>query len=198
MMLDGSKLTALVVGGGGVALRKVRALLEGGARVAVVAIDVDPELHSLAESEPRLTVTQAPYSDGYIGDATIVIAATDDAAVNARVAGDAMTRHRLVNVVGAPGVGTFLTSAVHRSGDLTIAIFTGRLPGAAVAIRDSVAERFDGRYAAAIADLRDLRDRLLASGDRTAWKAISDDVLGDSFCADVERGSIAARVGAWR
>ena len=86
VLLDGSKVNALVVGGGAVALRKVRALLDGGVRVAVVAKDVDPELRTLAENNSRLTVILAPYSVGHIADATIVIAATDDAEVNARVA----------------------------------------------------------------------------------------------------------------
>jgi siroheme synthase-like protein len=197
-MLDGSKLSALVVGGGAVALRKVRALLDGGVRVVVVATDADPELHVLAQNEARLTVILAAYSAGRIADATLVIAATDDPVVNARVAADAMKRQRLVNVVDAPTTGTFLTPAVHRTGDLTIAVSAGRLPGAAAAIRNTLAGRFDARYAAAIAVLRDLRDRLLASGDRDEWKAISNEILGDSFCLDVESGSLEGKVGSWR
>lgn len=198
VMLDGSKLSALVVGGGAVALRKVRALLDGGVRVVVVATDADPELHVLAQNEARLTVILAAYSAGRIADATLVIAATDDPVVNARVAADAMKRQRLVNVVDAPTTGTFLTPAVHRAGDLTIAVSAGRLPGAAAAIRDTMAGRFDARYAAAIAVLRDLRDRLLASGDRDEWRAISNKILGDSFCSDVESGSLEGKVGSWR
>lgn len=198
VMLDGSTLSALVVGGGAVALRKVRALLDGGVRVVVVATDADPELHVLAQNEARLTVILAAYSAGRIADATLVIAATDDPVVNARVAADAMKRQRLVNVVDAPTTGTFLTPAVHRAGDLTIAVSAGRLPGAAAAIRNTLAGRFDARYAATIAVLRDLRDRLLASGDQDEWKAISNEILGDSFCLDVESGSLEGKVGSWR
>lgn len=198
VMLDGSKMTALVVGGGSVALRKVRSLLDGGVRLTVVAKDVDPELRALAEREPLVTVIQAAYAEDHIGDATIVIAATDDAAVNARVADDAMRRQRLVNVVDAPSVGTFLTPAVHRAGDLTIAVSAGGVPGAAAAIRNTVAERFDDRYASAIARLRTLRERLLKSGEWVEWKTISKEALGDSFCADVESGSLADKVAAWR
>jgi siroheme synthase-like protein len=198
VLLDGSKVSALVVGGGAVALRKVRALLDAGVRVALVAKDIDPELHTLAENNPRLTVILAPYSVGHIADATIVIAATDNAGVNARVASDAMKRHRLVNVVDAPSSGTFQTPAVHRAGDLTIAVSAGGLPAAAAAIRDTVAERFDGRYASAIAALRDLRERLLANGERDQWKTISRETLGDSFCSDVESRSLSGKVASWR
>jgi siroheme synthase-like protein len=198
VILDGAKLSALVVGGGAVALRKVRALLDGGVRVRVVAIAVEPALQSLAATDPRLTLMVAPYSETQIDDATIVIAATSDRAVNARVADDATRLHRLVNVVDAPSTGSFQTPAVHRSGDLTIAVSAGRLPAAASAIRDAIAARFDSRYASAIAGLRDLRDGLLAAGDKAKWKAISNEVLGDGFCSDVESGLIATRVGSWR
>ena len=102
------------------------------------------------------------------------------------------------NVVDAPSTGTFQTPAVHRAGELTIAVSAGRLPAAAAAIRDALAARFDGRYALAIAGLRDLRDRLLANGDRDEWKAISEAILGDEFCADVEDGTLATKVGSWR
>ena len=197
-MLDGTKLTALVVGGGGVALRKVRSLLDGGVRVSVVATDVHRELRELAMGEPRLTIITGAYTDAHIGDALIVIAATNDVAVNTRVAEDAILLHRLVNVVDAPSAGSFATPAVHRSGELTIAVSAGRLPAAAGAIRDAIGARFDDRYASAIAELRDLRDRLLANGGRDEWKTISGQMLGDSFCADVESGLLPSKVDAWR
>ncbi len=45
----------------------------------------------------------------------------------------ALDGSKLVNVVDAPSTGTFLTPAVHRAGDLTIAVSAGRLPAAAPA-----------------------------------------------------------------
>jgi precorrin-2 dehydrogenase / sirohydrochlorin ferrochelatase len=198
VMLDGSRVKALVVGGGAVALRKVRALLDGGVRVTVAAVETSPELRRLAAADQRLTIVDGSYSEIQIRDAMIVIAATDDAAVNARVAADAHRLCRLVNVVDAPATGNFATPAVHRSGDLAIAVSTGRLPAAAAAIRNSIAARFDERYASSIAELRELRDQLLASGDRDAWKTIVAELLGAEFCSDVESGSMAAKVGAWR
>lgn len=185
-MLDGSRFSALVVGGGGVALRKVRALLDGGVRVTVVAQELAGDLRELASTDPRLTLLQGKYEAACIGDCTIVIAATNDAAVNLLVARDGLRLGRLVNNVSEPDAGNVVMPAVHRAGDLTIAVSAGRLPGAATAIRDAIAERFDSRYAAAIADLRELRARLLGQGDGDAWQAISADVLGDEFCAKVE------------
>ena len=196
-MLDGSRFTGLVVGGGTVALRKVRALLDGGVRVIVVASTIHPDLRALDANAP-LTLITAPYSADHIGDAFIVIAATDDAEVNARVAHDALVLGRLVNVADVSGEGNFSTPAVHRSGDLTIAVSAGRLPAAAGVIRDAISARFDTRYGAAVAELRGLRDRMLANGDRDQWKALAEELLGERFCSDVESGAIASRVGSWR
>ena len=64
--------------------------------------------------------------------------------------------------------------AVHRSGDVTIAVSAGGVPGAAARIRDAIAERFDGRYERAVSALRGLRSRLQTGGGREsgsdAWK----------------------------
>jgi siroheme synthase-like protein len=198
VMVDGSKVSALVVGGGSVALRKVRALLDAGVRTRLVAIDLSRDLRAIADNDTRLEASEGAYDSTYIADALIVIAATNDAGVNARVAADARGLGRLVNVVDAPLLGNFVTPAVHRAGDLTIAVSAGRLPAAAGAIRDAIANRFDDRYSTSIAELRELRDQLIAGGDRDAWKTIVAELLGPDFCAQVESGSIAAKVDAWR
>jgi precorrin-2 dehydrogenase/sirohydrochlorin ferrochelatase len=197
-MIDGSKISAVVVGGGAVATRKITALIAGGVFVRVVAPSVSTELRALASQQAQLRIIDDAYDPKHIGDALIVIAATNDAAVNARICDDATVRGRLVNVVDAPERGNFVTPATHRSGDLTIAVSAGRLPAAASAIRDAIAARFDDRYASSIAELRRLRDSLVASGDRDAWKTIVAELLSDGFCSDVEDGSMATKVGAWR
>jgi precorrin-2 dehydrogenase/sirohydrochlorin ferrochelatase len=195
-MLDGESLWALVVGGGAVATRKVRALVEAGATVHVVALDVTAELSELASRSPHLEITRCPYDASLLGDATLVIAATNDAAVNARIAADA--RGRLVNVVTAPELGNVATPAVHRAGDLVIAVSAGRLPSAAARIRDAVAERFDSRYAAAVDALASMRRALLDAGRRERWGQLTDDVIGHDFCDLVESGELEGRMAAWR
>jgi len=115
--------------------------------------------------------------------------------VNRQVAADAKALGVLVNVADAPELGTFTTPAVHRSGDLTVAVSAGRLPAAAAAIRDVIRRRFDGRYAAAIADLRRLRDRLLSEGRREEWTGIVDEVFDDGFCRAVETETLGRKLG---
>jgi siroheme synthase (precorrin-2 oxidase/ferrochelatase) len=87
--------------------------------------------------------------------------------------------------------------AVHRSGDVTIAVSAGGVPGAAARIRDAIAERFDGRYERAVSALRGLRSRLLNDGPRE-WHDAAPALLGDDFCKSVEDGSLADKVESWR
>jgi len=198
VLLDGRAITALVVGGGAVALRKVRALLAAGARVRVIAPAVEDEITALLEREPSLTIEQRAFDDGDIGDANLVIAATDDRSINARVGRLARERHRLVNVVDAATDGNFVSMATHRAGDVVIAVSAGGVPRAAARIRDAIAERFDDRYASAIAAIQTARRRLLDSGGADAWERTAGRMLDDDFCARVESGVVPAEVDAWR
>ena len=197
-MLDGERFVVLVVGGGTVAERKTRHVLAGGARVTVVAPEVSVVLQTIAAIEPRLTLVKRGYQQRDLDGVNIVIAATNDVAINAAVARDALALGRLVNVVDDPAAGNFVTCAVHRSGDLTIGVSAGRVPTAAGAIAVELARRFDGRYERAIRALRALREKLLGAGRRDDWSRAVDDLIGPEFIADVEAERIEAMVSSWR
>jgi siroheme synthase-like protein len=199
-MLNGSAIRALVVGGGAVAARKVRGLLDAGAAVRVAATAYAPDVLAL-ESHPRVTVLQArPYAADLLDGATLVIAATDDRAVNARIATDATARGCLVNVVDDPAAGTCITPAVHRADGLVIAVSANGVPGAARRVREAIARRFDGRYGAALERLAALRATLLGSGredGRARWSSAQQTLIGEDFCDAVEQGEFESRVVAW-
>jgi siroheme synthase-like protein len=201
ILLDGTRIRALVVGGGAVADRKASALLDAGARVRVVAVVIGEALRDReATSGGRLALAMRAYRPDDIADATLVVAATSDRAVNARVAADARAAGRLVNVVDAPGDGDWVTVATHRAGPLVVGVSAGGVPSAAARIRDSLAVRFDERYGAALEALGALRSRLLADGDagRAAWAGAETALIGRDFCDAVERGDTVVRTAAWR
>lgn len=194
--LNGEHVRALVVGGGLVGTRKALALLEAGAQVRVVALEVSAQL-AKAEAENRLVVRREPYAPDALADANVVIAATSSRDVNSLVAADARARGMLVNVADSPEDGDFHSMAVHRSGDLTVAVSTGGVPTAAVRIRDALASRFDSRYARALSALRRLRLNLRAAeGD--AWQRAATELIGENFCESVETGAHSDKVAAWR
>lgn len=194
--LDGERLTAVVIGGGSVGTRKALALAEAGAQVRVVSPEVTAEL-AQAERTRRLSIVRQSYRVEQLGDATLVIAATDSREVNAQIAVDAHSRGKLVNITDSPDEGNFHTMALHRSLDVTIAVSAGGVPGAAARIRDAIAERFDARYGRAVSALRGLRSRLIAQGDER-WRDAAPKLLADDFCRSVEDGSFTEKVDTWR
>ena len=153
---------ALVVGGGAVAERKVRGLIDAHADVLVVAPSLTPPLAALAEVgaigwQPRR------YAPGDVAGAFIAFAATDDDATNASVAAEARAAGILVNDASDAERGDFATPAVHRSGPLTVTVDSGGLsPSFTKRIRDELAVQFGARYARAAAALGALRERVHA------------------------------------
>lgn len=194
--LHGERVTAVVIGGGAVGTRKALALVEAGASVRVISPLVTPELED-AERLRQVTIVRESYRGDHLERATLVIAATDSREVNAQIAVDANSRGKLVNITDHPDEGNFHAMALHRSGDVTIAVSSGGVPGAAARIRDAIAERFDGRYERAVSALRGLRSRLLAR-DEQSWKTAAPKLLGDDFCDSVEDGSFSEKVNSWR
>lgn len=153
---------AIVVGGGAVAERRVKALREAGARVTVISPALTRELAQLAENG-EITWTARLFAFGDCAGALLAFAATDDAGINAAVVVDARKHGVLVNDTGDASRGDFITPAVHRSGNLTVTVDSGGLaPSFTARIRDELAVQFDARYARAAATLGALRERVLA------------------------------------
>ena len=194
--LHGERITAVVFGGGSVGTRKALALVDAGASVTVVSPVVSPDLEE-AERSRRVAVLRDSYRKEQLEGATLVVAATDSREVNAQIAVDANARGKLVNITDYPDEGNFHTMALHRSGDITIAVSSGGVPGAAARIRDAIGERFDARYQRAVSVLRGLRSASIARGDDT-WRNAADKLLGEDFCDSVENGSFSERVDSWR
>ncbi len=126
---------AVVVGGGAVALRRARALVEAGARVTVIAPEVTSELAALP-----VTVRRRRYRDGDLAGAWLVHAATDDPAVNAAVAA-AADRERIWSIRADDGAASAArTPAVTRHGDITVAVTAGGDPRRSQRLRSAIGQ----------------------------------------------------------
>ena len=198
LVLDGAAISAVVVGGGAVATRKAIALVDAGAVVRVLAPTIATELEERASTCDRLTLTRARYAPDQIAGATLVVAATNDDAVNARIAADARACGLLVNVVSEPQLGTCITPAVHRAGDIVVAVSAGGVPRAAARLRDAIARWLDARFAASVSDLTLLRRDLLARGQRDRWRTAAATLLDEHFVEQVQRDAFAERIAEWR
>lgn len=122
MQLNDRKV--LVVGGGSVAERKVRALLPTGARVHVGAPDLTAALAQWRDTE-ALTWLEGAFREDWLDDAWLVIAATDDHEVNMHVCSLATQRRIWINVVDDPELSAFQVPAVVNRSPLTVAISSG-------------------------------------------------------------------------
>ena len=122
--LDLAGRLVVVVGGGTVATRRAKALIDAGADVHVVAPSVTGELAGLAASG---TVTLHPraYAPGDLAGAWLVHAATDDAGVNAEVAADAEALRIWCVRADDASASSARTPAVARSGEITVAVTSG-------------------------------------------------------------------------
>lgn len=129
----------LVVGGGEVAARKVEVLVRAGARVRVGAPTLVPRLAELAA---RSVVVHQPghFEPDWLDDAWLVVAATDDPAVNRRVAAAAEARRLFVNVVDCVELSSIQLPAVVERGRVQVAVSTG---GAAPMLATYLRERLE-------------------------------------------------------
>ncbi|QEW06919.1 siroheme synthase CysG [Nitrincola iocasae] len=114
----------LLVGGGDIALRKARLLSRAGAQLSVVALEILPELHELLDQHQGLAIT-GPYHAALLAGKTLVLAATDDEALNERVHHDAIAANVPVNVVDNPALCTFIFPAIVDRSPIVIGISSG-------------------------------------------------------------------------
>lgn len=128
----------VVVGGGGEAARRVRDLLEAGARVRLVGTEATPDLESLASE--RLETVARSFGEGDLDGAWLVVQATRDTLLARRLS-DACERRRIFFcAVDQPEFSSYAHLALVRAGSLTLAIGTeGRAPALGRRLRDELA-----------------------------------------------------------
>ena len=150
----------MVVGGGAVANRKARKLLQARAEVVVISPEVRPEIESMAAE-----IRRRRYETGDLEGAFLAFAATDSREVNAAVAREARKRDITVNVVDKPSEGDFALPSTLRRGGLQVAVSTGGAsPTLARRIRRELEEVFGYEWAGLVEELERSRRNGLAPG----------------------------------
>ncbi|MFZ1850809.1 MAG: siroheme synthase CysG [Nitrosomonas sp.] len=114
----------LVVGGGEVATRKITMLLRAGARVYVVARQLNAALTDFC-TQQRIQYLGQDFQPIHLADFVLVIAATDDDSLNQLVSQAAQQRNIPVNVVDNPQLCTFIMPSIVDRSPLLIAISSG-------------------------------------------------------------------------
>ncbi len=159
LMLDVSERLIVIVGGGSVAARKAKGLLDAGAtRIRMIAPDFCGDV-----PDPVERITES-YDVRLLDGAGLVFAATDNPEVNAAIVRDA---HRLGLLVSRADsaeedAGDFATPAVLREGELVVTVSAGGSPTLAAAVRDQLRSCMDVRWATMARAMKILRPRALA------------------------------------
>ena len=164
----------LVVGGGPVAARKVESLLRAGARVTVVA----PAAANAIAERSDVAWLGRRYQPPEAGSYRLVVTATNDPAVNARVAADCEAANVFVNSADDPANCTFTLPSVARRGDLQVAVSTGgQSPALARWLRQRIEREVDSGYAALLellAETRAAARAIYGTSEVAGWDAALD------------------------
>ncbi|WP_067584652.1 siroheme synthase CysG [Endozoicomonas ascidiicola] len=114
----------LIVGGGDIALRKIRLLSDAGAMIRVVAPAICSDIRVFLSSDHHELLEKA-FDEQDLDDVCLVIAATDNPQVNRQVAAAAGQRRLFVNVVDDADAGTAVMPAIVDRSPVVVAFSTG-------------------------------------------------------------------------
>ena len=167
----------MVVGGGEVALRKVKMLLDGGAKVTVISPRPHPEIVKLSKKK-AIHLIQRDYEAGDLKDAVIAMVCTDKEKVNRKVADEAKKAGVLVNVADHSEPSDFIIPSFLRRGNLIVAVSTsGVSPALARKIRTKLEKSFGEEYATLLSIIGEVRSTIKEKGiivDAEAWQEALD------------------------
>lgn len=217
LFADLRRRPVLVVGGGDVAARKIQLLMRAGAQIRVAARALCPALTEIHRAG-GLSWLGESFEPAMLDDVFLVIAATDDAALNAQVSQCAEQRHLLANVVDDQPYCSFIFPSIIDRAPIVVAISSGgTAPVLARILREkleSMLPTFLGPMAAMAGAWRGrVKQRIRSmAGRRRFWeKALNgrfaslvaqgrleqaEQALEQALYADPEHGGEVALVGA--
>ena len=153
----------LVVGGGAVAERKTKSLLKCQALVTVISPTLSAGLARLKDKN-KIVWRSRGYTADSLRGVFLVVAATDNRAINSQVSSSCRRKGVLVNVVDVPEESNFIAPSFIEKKGLVIAISTGgRAPCLAKKIRQDLERDFIPRYGKLLDELTPLREKMKLS-----------------------------------
>lgn len=196
LFADVKNRPCLVVGGGDVAYRKARHLIHAGARVTLVAPEIKTELEALLQNADGSLVWRE-FAPSDLDGQYLVVAATDDIALNTRIYQAATQANILVNAVDDPKRSNFIFPALVDRGAIQIAISSG---GKAPVLARSLREKLEAELSPRLGDLAQLagefREKVKAKFERFSDRRhFWEKALRGSVASLVEAGQLKAARG---
>lgn len=176
--LDLKARRCVVVGGGGVAERKVKSLIVCGADIAVISPEITRGLVRL-KCNKKILHLQRGYRKGDLKGAFLVFGATSNERINSRIVTDAKKARALVNIVDSPSECDFIVPASINRGNLAISISTsGASPALARLIRCRLERAYGSEYGKFLKIMERLRYEVLKRvQDRNRRKRIFEEMV---------------------
>ena len=184
LMVEVEGKTVLVIGGGRIALHKIKILINFGVHIIVVSRDFSDELIAFSKIEEySITLINHDYDDKYLvaneDDLCFVVAATDDEDVQTHISNLCQSKGIPINVVDVKDKSTFFFPAIEKQEDLVIAVSTGgKFPAAAGYIRNKIKKAIPSYYGRLVDTLDRYKDLLRSKiSDYDIRKNVSYDLL---------------------
>lgn len=160
MMMDLENKKILVIGGGKVAYRKIKGLLETGAYIYVVGTEISLEIQAIKHQ--KLILIERSFMPSDLENKDIAFVCTNSRETNERIVDLAKAKGLLTSCVEQKVRADFIVPAVYRNGDLTVAVSTsGANPTLAKNIRDEIASQYEGNYSERVKLLKELRQYII-------------------------------------
>ncbi|MEM7828717.1 MAG: bifunctional precorrin-2 dehydrogenase/sirohydrochlorin ferrochelatase [Candidatus Aenigmatarchaeota archaeon] len=168
----------LVIGGGGVAERKVEVLLKCGALVTVISPTITERIRELVE-DGKIEYICRSYRRGDLNGYFLAISATDSSEVNDQVWKEAEEIGLLLNVVDNPEKCHFTVPSVIQRGDLLITISTsGKSPALSRKLREDLERIIGDEYGIFLDILGSIRKRIsVVAGSPEERKGVFDELV---------------------
>ena len=192
----------LVVGGGQIAERKVKGLLDAEARITVVSPTVTPRLQRRID-KGQVTHLPREFQSSDLDGFYLLIAATDDMPLNRKVGIEGRNLGLIVNVVDDTPYCDFIAPSIVRRGDITFAISTGGAsPALARWLRRQIEQQFPPEYSGLAKVMAKVRLQVRGEGHNvspTRWQKSIDDgflsLIKQRRLADARRYLFASLTG---
>lgn len=184
---NSQRLHALIIGGGRVALRRAKALVKAEVTCDLVAPDFSPELAELISQSGGQIHQQHFNTDSIQTHFQLVLAATNDTAVNQRIAEQATALGLMVNVADNPAAGNVIFSATVDRAPLTIAINNGGASPVLSRLLRQQLEQFVPKHYGDLAALvgryrSDVKQALPKESDRISfWKSVLQGAVAEAI-----------------
>jgi precorrin-2 dehydrogenase/sirohydrochlorin ferrochelatase len=187
--LDINNRKVLVVGGGSVGTRKVKTLLDCGARVTVVSPEVSRQLRELAASGD-IKLAERSYQSEDLNGVFVVIGATDDETLNQQISSDADRLNTLCNIADRPEVCNFILPSIVQRDDLVITISTsGQSPALAKKLRKTLENQFGEEYGTLLQLMGAIRKKLLQQAHKPeAHKPLFEQLINSDLIVMIQAG----------